>query len=126
MVTSDTLLEKINDKSARIAVIGLGYVGMPLATTFARNGYRVLGVDVDQAKLNMLACGQSYIQDVPSELIASLSANAHFDATSDYSKLRDCDVIFICVPTPMTAQKAPDLMFIESATRGIQCQLRPG
>lgn len=126
MAASDRLLDKINEKSACIGVIGLGYVGLPLATTFARNGFRVLGVDVDQAKINTLARGESYIQDVPSELIASLTASAHFDATSDYGNLRDCDVIFICVPTPMTAQKAPDLTFIQSATRGIQKQLRPG
>lgn len=120
------LLQQIRDQSARVAVIGLGYVGLPLATTFARNGYRVIGIDVDACKLEKLARGESYIQDVPSDTLALLRSSERFASTDDYGALRQCDVIFICVPTPMTAQKAPDMSFIESAVRGIAGQLRPG
>ncbi|MCA1553262.1 MAG: UDP-N-acetyl-D-glucosamine dehydrogenase, partial [Chloroflexi bacterium] len=126
MTTRETLLRKIDDQSATVGVIGLGYVGLPLATTFARNGFRVIGVDVDACKLSTLARGESYIQDVPSSLIESLRAEERFTATNDYAALKRCEVIFICVPTPMTAQKAPDMSFIESAARGIAGQLRAG
>ncbi len=126
MTSSSVLLQKIADRSACIGVIGLGYVGLPLATTFGRNGFCVVGVDVDRNKLHALARGESYIQDVPSGLIGSLRDSGHFSATDDYAALHECDIIFICVPTPMTAQKAPDLTFIESAARGIAGQLRAG
>src|SRR5438477_5349764 len=119
MSDPEVLFQQINDASARIGVIGLGYVGLPLATTFGQNGYRVTGIDVDRAKIESLGRDQSYIQDVPSSLVASLRAEERFAATDDYAALKPCDVVFICVPTPMTAQKAPDLTFIESATQGI-------
>ncbi|MEP7198869.1 MAG: nucleotide sugar dehydrogenase [Chloroflexota bacterium] len=126
MPQRDTTLQKINSLAAHIGVIGLGYVGLPLATTFGQNGYTVLGVDVDQRKLSALNHDESYIQDVPSSVVASLRAAERFAATDDYAALQHCEVIFICVPTPMTAQKAPDLAFIEAATRGIAGQLRAG
>ena len=126
MADPDLLLQQINSATARIGVIGLGYVGLPLATTFGQNGYRVTGIDVDRTKLEALARDQSYIQDVPSALIASLRAEGRFSATDDYGALKACDVVFICVPTPMTAQKSPDLAFIDAATRGIAAQLRDG
>jgi UDP-N-acetyl-D-glucosamine dehydrogenase len=97
-----------------------------LATTFGINGFQVVGVDVDTRKVNALLRGESYIQDVPSSQVAMLKEAERFTATSNYATLSACDVIFICVPTPMTAQKAPDLSFIESATRGIAQQLRVG
>jgi len=122
----ETLMAKIKDRTARIGVIGLGYVGLPLATTFGQAGYSVLGVDIDQHKLAALARGESYIQDVPTQAIASLRAANRFAATDDYHALKTCDVIFICVPTPMTEQKNPDMTFIESAARGIGGQLRIG
>ena len=126
MPNQDQLLTRIQDQTARIGVIGLGYVGLPLATTFARNGYRVTGIDLDRCKLQKLARGESYIQDVPSEAVRSLRAAERFATTDDYGALRHCDVIFICVPTPMTAQKAPDMSFIDAAVRGIAGQLRAG
>ncbi|MBI3733957.1 MAG: nucleotide sugar dehydrogenase [Chloroflexi bacterium] len=126
MTNSDMLFQQIQDLTARIGVIGLGYVGLPLATTFAQNGYSVLGVDVDRNKLSRLARDESYIQDVPSSVVASLRAAEKFTATDDYAALRACEVVFICVPTPMTHQKAPDMTYIESAARGIAGQLRPG
>ena len=126
MSDPEVLFQQINNATARIGVIGLGYVGLPLATTFGQNGYRVTGIDVDQAKIECLGRDESYIQDVPSSLVAALRAEQRFSATGDYATLKTCDVVFICVPTPMTAQKAPDLTFIESATNGIAAQLRDG
>jgi UDP-N-acetyl-D-glucosamine dehydrogenase len=126
VTTQATLAQKISDCSARIGVIGLGYVGLPLATTFGINGFHVIGVDIDANKVHALLQGQSYIQDVPSAQIAMLRASERFVVTADYATLRECDVIFICVPTPMTTQKAPDLSFIAAATQGITQQLRVG
>src|ERR1700694_1174907 len=126
MADPDLLFRQINEATARIGVIGLGSVARPLATTFGQNGYRVTGIDVDRAKIDALDRDHSYIQDVPSALIASLRAEERFRATDDYGALKGCDVVFICVPTPMTAQKSPDLAFIDAATRGIAAQLRDG
>jgi UDP-N-acetyl-D-glucosamine dehydrogenase len=126
MADHELLLQQINDAAARIGVIGLGYVGLPLATTFGQNGFRVTGIDVDRAKIDALGRNESYIQDVPAALIASLRAEERFSVTDDYKALQACDVVFICVPTPMTSQKSPDLTFIEAATRGIAAQLRDG
>src|SRR5512143_2430843 len=119
MAHFETLLAKIQDHTARVGVIGLGYVGLPLAATFGQNGYTVMGIDVDRAKLTSLSRGESYIQDVPADTIRALRAAGRFAATDDYGALRACDVVFICVPTPMTEQKSPDMTFIESAARGI-------
>lgn len=126
MALNEILQQKITDRSARIGVIGLGYVGLPLATSFGQNGHAVMGVDIDRRKIDQLSHGISYIQDVPSEVVASLITAERFTASTDYSGLTHCEVVFICVPTPMTAQKAPDLSFIDSAARGIAGQLRPG
>ncbi len=126
MAHFDTLQAKITDHTARIGVIGLGYVGLPLAATFGQNGYAVMGIDVDRGKLAALARGESYIQDVRSDAIAALRAAGRFAATDDYGALRACDVVFICVPTPMTEQKNPDMTFIEAAARGIAGQLHAG
>jgi UDP-N-acetyl-D-glucosamine dehydrogenase len=126
MADHELLLQQIKAATVHIGVIGLGYVGLPLATTFGQNGFHVTGIDVDRTKIDALSRDHSYIQDVPSELIASLRAEERFSATDDYTALRACDVVFICVPTPMTVQKAPDLTFIEAATYGIAAQLRDG
>ena len=126
MSVADQMMLAIRDHTASVGVIGLGYVGLPLATTFARNGFRVIGIDIDECKLRKLARGESYIQDVPSELIGSLRAEERFASTGDYGALKHCDVIFICVPTPMTAHKAPDLSYIEAAAHGIAAHLRAG
>ena len=122
----DTLAARIADKSARVAVIGLGYVGLPLAVGFARAGYHVLGLDVDQHKIDSLSKGKSYIQDVQSvDVMAAVQAGRLF-ASDDYDLLNGSDAIFICVPTPFDAMKAPDLAFIEQAARGISSRIKPG
>ncbi|MGD8464299.1 MAG: nucleotide sugar dehydrogenase [Anaerolineae bacterium] len=122
----NSLATKIADKSAHLAVIGLGYVGLPLAVGFAKAGFRVIGLDVDQRKLASLSDGRSYIQDVDSSDVAAVVRADRLLASSDYDLLRDADSIFICVPTPFDAMKAPDLVYIEQAARGIASRLRPG
>jgi len=122
----ESLALKIADKSARVAVIGLGYVGLPLATGFAKAGYPVLGLDVDERKVAALNEGRSYIQDVESADVAAMVRAGRLVASSDYDALADADAIFICVPTPFDAMKAPDLIFIEQTARGITPRLRPG
>jgi UDP-N-acetyl-D-glucosamine dehydrogenase len=120
------LEDKIADSSARVCVIGLGYVGLPLATGFARCGYQVVGLDVDERKIASLKGGSSYIQDVEDEVVADLVSCGKLHPTTDYEALRDVDVAFICVPTPFDAMKAPDLSFIRSAAQGIAPRLQAG
>ncbi len=120
------LATKIADKSARVAVIGLGYVGLPLAVGFARAGYPVVGLDVDERKIAALNASRSYIQDVDSADVAAVVRAGRFIAGSDYDLLRDTDAIFICVPTPFDAMKAPDLIYIEQAAQGITPRLHTG
>lgn len=121
-----TLRDKIADSTAHIAVVGLGYVGLPLATAFAQAGFRVTGIDVDAAKLDAIANGRSYIRDVPQDQLAYHVESGRLSATSDYDQLVDCDALFICVPTPYDVQRAPDLSFIRAASQSIQTRLRPG
>jgi UDP-N-acetyl-D-glucosamine dehydrogenase len=110
----------------RVAIIGLGYVGLPLAVALARRGLNVLGVDVDPRKIAHLNRRASYIPDVPAEEVAAAVEAGCFAATTDYDRLRDRDVIFICVPTPYDAMRAPDLSFIVQAAEGIQARLQRG
>ena len=121
-----TLREKIADRSAHIAVIGLGYVGLPLAMAFAEAGFRTTGVDVALYKIESTTAGRSYIPDVPSEDVARHVESGRFTSTTSYDGLHEMDAIFICVPTPYDAQRAPDLSFIRAASQGIRPRMRPG
>ena len=118
--------DKIKQKKAVIAVIGLGYVGLPLAAEFAKKGFRALGVDLDKKKVNSINAGNSYILDVPGDEIKSLVKDGLLHATYDYSKLRGADAIIICVPTPLRKTKDPDMSFIVSATDAIARNIRRG
>jgi UDP-N-acetyl-D-glucosamine dehydrogenase len=120
-----TLLQRIDDKSAHVCVLGLGYVGLPLAVKLADVGYTVTGLDTDVAKIKSILDGHSYIQDVTSADITRL-VGKQLTATTDYDIVKDVDVVFICVPTPFDAMKAPDLHDIESAATGIAQRLRAG
>jgi len=120
------LHDKITNRTAQVAIIGLGYVGLPLATAFAKAGFMTTGVDVDQRKVDAIAAGQSYIPDVPDDELVPHVQSGHLRATSDYEVLREMDAIFICVPTPYDAQRAPDLSYIQAASEGVQPQLQPG
>jgi UDP-N-acetyl-D-glucosamine dehydrogenase len=119
-----TLGQKIADKSAHVAIIGLGYVGLPLAAGLSKAGFQVTGVDVELGKVESLQQGISYISDVPGEVVASLVAEGRLQATTDYDVLKDVDAVFICVPTPFNSMRAPDLSFIESAAQGIAPRLQ--
>jgi len=120
------LEDKIVDRSARVCVIGLGYVGLPLAVGFAQRGYQVVGLDIDARKISALVDGRSYIQDVESETVADLVARGLIQPTADYEILCHVDAVFICVPTPFDAMKAPDLTFVRSAAEGIAPRLKVG
>ncbi|MCP4536785.1 MAG: nucleotide sugar dehydrogenase [Chloroflexi bacterium] len=121
-----TLRDKITDHSAHVAIIGLGYVGLPLATAFAKAGFRTTGIDIDPRKVDAITAGQSYIPDVPDDEIAPHAESGRLTATSDYDVLHEADAIFICVPTPYDAQRAPDLSFIRDASEGIRPRLKAG
>jgi UDP-N-acetyl-D-glucosamine dehydrogenase len=121
-----SLEQKIVDRTAHVAIIGLGYVGLPLATGFAKAGFRTTGIDVDQRKVDAIVEGRSYIPDVPGDDVAPYVQSGRLCATSNYDVLSEVDAVFICVPTPYDAQRAPDLFFIRSASKGIEPRLQPG
>ncbi len=121
-----TLGDRIADQSATIGVVGLGYVGLPLAVNLARAGYHVTGIDVDAEKVAAINQGRSYIQDVAGASVAAQLQAGRLRAVADYEGVGDLDVIFICVPTPYTASKAPDISYIQSAARSIARHLRRG
>jgi UDP-N-acetyl-D-glucosamine dehydrogenase len=116
----------LRSRQARIAVIGLGYVGLPLAVAYARVGFRVLGIDLDEARVAMLARGESPIGDVPSGEIGAVLESDHLRVETSFDGLARADAIFICVPTPCTRNKQPDTSMIAAAGRAIARHLRPG
>jgi UDP-N-acetyl-D-glucosamine dehydrogenase len=122
----DQLSRKFHDRSARVAILGLGYVGLPLATIFAEAGFTVVGVEPDQAKVDMLRSGKSYVQDVPTENLAKLIESGKLSATTDFSVLADADAISICVPTPLRKTGDPDLSYILVATDELAKYMHPG
>ncbi len=116
----------ISDKRARIGVIGLGYVGLPLIVEFCLKGFRAIGFEVDEAKAAEINAGRSYIVDVPAENVAKCVGDGHLSATTDFSRLAECDVIIICVPTPLRKTKDPDMSYILKAGGEIQQYMRRG
>ncbi|MCI0770699.1 MAG: nucleotide sugar dehydrogenase, partial [Chloroflexi bacterium] len=110
----------------RAGVIGLGYVGLPLAVELCRSGYKVIGVDLDPDKIEALEAGRSYIDDVPSETIRELVDAGKFRPTSDYAPLSDVDAISICVPTPLRKTREPDISIVADVAESISKILRPG
>ena len=123
---SQGLAEKIRDRQAIVGVIGLGYVGLPLIRAFTSNNFRCMGFDVDQAKVDKLLAGQSYIKHIDSGAISTLIASGRFEPTSDLSRLSEPDCTIICVPTPLSDTRDPDLSYIEGTARSIAAALRPG
>jgi UDP-N-acetyl-D-glucosamine dehydrogenase len=126
MDTKQSLLAKFKDKSARVAILGQGYVGLPLAMVLADGGYEVIGIDPDTRKINALDKGESYIGDVRSSDVQKHQAAGRFSATTDFAVLADVDAISICVPTPLRKTGDPDLSFILSVTETISNYLHPG
>ena len=125
MIKSE-LINLVRDKRARVGVIGLGYVGLPLATEFASKGFNATGFEVDESKAAKINAGESYIGDVTSELIKESVAAGRLRATTEFDHLKECDAIIICVPTPLRKTKEPDISFILSAAEAIQKRLRRG
>jgi UDP-N-acetyl-D-glucosamine dehydrogenase len=117
---------KLRDKSAVVGIMGLGYVGLPLISAFTSAGIRCLGFDVDESKVQMLSAGRSYIRHLPSESVAKWIAEGGFEATADMARLKEADAILICVPTPLTDARDPDLRYVESTAHAIADSLRPG
>ena len=120
------LKEKIESKKAKVAVIGLGYVGLPQALEIAKAGLSVLGIDLDKDKIESIQNNKSYINDIKDEDLKFVQENHDFKVTSDFKKLEDIDVIVICVPTPLTKNKTPDVSYIEDAGRSIEENFKEG
>jgi len=126
MTTKATLIKKLQDKTANIAILGLGYVGLPLAVVFGEAGFKVTGVDPDARKIEALKKGVSYIPDVTTEAVAKLVKSGHLKATTDFAVLKDMDAVSICVPTPLRKTGDPDMSFIQSATEQLAKYMRKG
>ena len=124
--SSDLLKEALEKKTAKIGVVGLGYVGLPLLQVFIEAGFQTLGFDLDKAKVAQLAAGKSYIQHVSDEWIHESISQQRFEPTTEMDRLCEADAILICVPTPLTESREPDLRYIESTGNQIARVLRPG
>src|SRR5438128_2093009 len=121
----EQLLTKIRNHQAKVGIIGLGYVGLPLARCFSAKGFPVLGFDVDPAKIDKLQRGESYIGHIPARVVAEMRQH-HFEATGCFERLAEPDAILICVPTPLTEAREPDLQYVEKSARAVAANLRPG
>lgn len=124
--TVAALRDAITGKTAKIGILGLGYVGLPLACLFAEKGFQVTGFDVDPAKIRQLAAGKSYIRHIGTKRVAPLVKGRKFAASDDFSQLGGMDVLIVCVPTPLTRHREPDLQFIVKTGETIARHLRPG
>ena len=120
------LSRKLTERTATIGVVGLGYVGLPLAIEFARKGFTTVGIDLDKAKIVALQQGENYIQDIDDAHVREVVRNGTFRAQQGYDNVADLDVIYICVPTPFTENKDPDISFITAASRAVAAGLRNG
>ncbi len=121
-----SLADKITHRTAHVAVIGLGYVGLPLALAFAKAGFPTTGIEINKARVEGVNAGRSYIEDVSDNELSLHVREGRLKATDDYDVLETCDAIFICVPTPYTVQRTPDLSYIIAATEGIAPHLKAG
>jgi UDP-N-acetyl-D-glucosamine dehydrogenase len=124
--TSTALAEKISNKTARVGVVGLGYVGLPLAVEYAEAGFHVTGIDLSASKIERMNAGDSYVGDVPSSTLAPLVKKGLLRATTDFSVIRELDTINICVPTPLRKTKDPDMSYIVAACQEIAQYFHPG
>jgi UDP-N-acetyl-D-glucosamine dehydrogenase len=122
----DQLLEKIASRQAQVAVIGLGYVGLPLAVEFAKAGFRTVGIDLDRRKVDALNAGQSYIGDIATAELGAVVAAGRLRATHDFSVVGECDAVSICVPTPLSKTHDPDLAYVVAATDEVAKYVHPG
>ena len=121
----DTLIRKLNDKSATIGIVGLGYVGLPLAIRYAEVGYKVVGLDIDPKKAENIAQGKTYINHIPDTAIQGATARG-FEATIDFTKASEADTLILCVPTPLDDHREPDLSFVIDTLESLLPYLRKG
>ena len=126
MATDADLLARIESHDAVVGIIGLGYVGLPLAVTFSEAGFKTLGFDVKPKVIDGLNGGRSHITDVASDRLAKLTENGTFEATLDFNRLGEADAVVICVPTPLSKTDDPDLSFVVAAAEAVRSSLRPG
>jgi UDP-N-acetyl-D-glucosamine dehydrogenase len=124
--TANELRDRITSRRARVGVLGLGYVGLPLAVEFARAGFEVIGIDVQASKVQQFNRGESYVKDVRDEVFRPLVQSGKLKATNDFSVIRELDTIDICVPTPLRKTKDPDMSFVIAATEAIAEHMHPG
>src|SRR5882724_7209685 len=124
--TAKILEEKIRTRQARVGIVGLGYVGLPLAVEFAKAGFTVTGIDLSESKTAAVNAGESYIGDIPSSVLKPLVQSGKIRATTDFSAVRDLDTVNICVPTPLRKTKDPDMSYINSACAEIAKYFHPG
>ncbi|TMI43775.1 MAG: hypothetical protein E6H41_02545, partial [Betaproteobacteria bacterium] len=120
-----SLIERCSNRTALVGVIGLGYVGLPLALRFSEAGFRVIGFDIDRAKAEAIASGRSYFLHIPHAAVAAARERG-FDATADFSRAASADALIICVPTPLTPSREPDLSFVVNTLESIVPHLRSG
>ncbi len=120
------LLAKIESKKAKVGVVGLGYVGLPLALRFGEAGFSTLGVDIDARKIDSLGQGKSYLKTITGERIQRANESARFSYSADLSRLAEADAVIVCVPTPLTQAREPDLTFIIDSSEAVARSLRPG
>jgi UDP-N-acetyl-D-glucosamine dehydrogenase len=125
-ISAAELAQKIKARKATIGVIGLGYVGLPLVLAFARQNFNLIGFDIDQTKVTALNEGKSYIQHIDAKPIQELVKKQQFTPTTDFSKAVDADVLIICVPTPLSKNRIPDMTYIEKTAETLKKHLRPG
>jgi UDP-N-acetyl-D-glucosamine dehydrogenase len=125
-VTFAELKRRIETRTAAVGIIGMGYVGLPLAHTVMERGYSVLGLDVDAEKVGILNKGESYIRHIKTEIVSAMCATGRFSATDDFDRISECDLVLICVPTPLNRYREPDLSYVEDTTRAIAKRLRRG
>jgi len=126
MAEPTSLLERIQLREANIGIVGLGYVGLPLAMTFAEAGFRVTGFDVDGRKVQSLQKGESYIKHIPNDALEALTISGKLSATADFSKAGGMDCLIICVPTPLTRSREPDVSYIVRSAEALVRAVRPG
>jgi UDP-N-acetyl-D-glucosamine dehydrogenase len=126
MSTHTAIIEKISDKTIRIGVIGLGYVGLPLAVTFAKKGFHVLGFEKSQKKADSVNAGKNYIGDIKDADLADVTSKGLLGATTDFSRIAECEAVIICVPTPLDKFKKPDMCYIETSCVEIGKNMKKG
>ncbi len=126
MSLREELLQKIDNKTFRVGIVGLGYVGLPLGLEFAEKEFNVLGFDMDQRKIDFLSKGETYIQHIPTERISKSVNSGFLKATTDFSRMTEVDALIICVPTPLDEHREPDMSYVEGTAKTIQKHLRKG